>query len=289
MQENIEECQKCSRCSCFYLIEFFDGFKTCRKCRRYKQDYRDFNIFRELVQSAKDRAKLKNLDFNLTKQYIESIVPIGNICPIRNVVMHIGNYKDRNDSFSIDRIDSTKGYVIGNVNIISYLANKIKFNCSLEELELFFNFKHPKIHNTDNETMNVIIKERNEFILNNKQFMNKRSIRAALNLERSLLVKAKKRSKENNLIIDIDENYIKSIFPLDNCCAIFGNKFIFNGNMLSASIDRIDTNLGYIKGNVQILSRRANMVKHNCSMEELYFIIRSFRDYYNGTGTGIIL
>ena len=45
-------------------------------------------------------------------------------------------YNKSDNSYSLDRIDSNKGYIKGNVWIISNRANTIKNNASLEELEL---------------------------------------------------------------------------------------------------------------------------------------------------------
>lgn len=46
----------------------------------------------------------------------------------------------RDNSPSIDRIDSTKGYTRDNIQIISWKANSIKRNASLEELILLVNY-----------------------------------------------------------------------------------------------------------------------------------------------------
>ena len=44
-----------------------------------------------------------------------------------------------------------------------------------------------------------------------------------------------------------------------------------------ASLDRIDPTKGYIEGNVQILSFRANSIKSDASLEELELIVKSWK------------
>lgn len=51
-------------------------------------------------------------------------------CPVLNVPLKRGNT-------SIDRIDPLKGYVRGNIQIISTKANRMKSNATIEELRLF--------------------------------------------------------------------------------------------------------------------------------------------------------
>jgi hypothetical protein len=47
-----------------------------------------------------------------------------------------GNGKSTASSPSLDRIDSSKGYVKGNVRVISHRANLLKNNATVEELKL---------------------------------------------------------------------------------------------------------------------------------------------------------
>jgi hypothetical protein len=76
-------------------------------------------------KSAKFRAKGKGIPFNLTIDYLLSIVT--DSCPVFNTEFKFsGNKVARNESPSLDRIDPSKGYVEGNLVVISNKANNIK-------------------------------------------------------------------------------------------------------------------------------------------------------------------
>lgn len=84
----------------------------------------------ELLKQAKYRAKKNNLDFEIE---LEDIV-IPKICPILNIPLFSSKGHSGPNSPSIDRIDSSKGYIKGNVQVISHKANTIKSNATLQEL-----------------------------------------------------------------------------------------------------------------------------------------------------------
>ena len=86
---------------------------------------------------AKRRAELKGWDFNLTNDYIEDIFPKDWICPVFKTKMKING---GDTSPSIDRVDSTKGYIQGNIQWISYRANVIKNNGTIEEHEAIIKY-----------------------------------------------------------------------------------------------------------------------------------------------------
>lgn len=93
---------------------------------------------KSLLSNAKNRAKSKNLPFNLTLDDI--IIP--NECPLLNIPLQegIGIYTD--NSPTLDRIVPELGYVKGNIQVISMRANRIKDNASFEEFErIYFNWK----------------------------------------------------------------------------------------------------------------------------------------------------
>ncbi len=87
-----------------------------------------------ILYRAKQNALDKKMDFNLT---IEDIF-IPEKCPLLNIPIST-NFDDRyqDNYYSIDRIDSSKGYVKGNIQVISFLANTIKNKATNEQLITF--------------------------------------------------------------------------------------------------------------------------------------------------------
>jgi len=86
----------------------------------------------------KASAKRRGIPFDLT------LVDLNNLsypmtCPILGMRLKFNN-KLMDDSYSIDRIDSNKGYEIDNIIVISWKANRLKNNASNEELEKISNF-----------------------------------------------------------------------------------------------------------------------------------------------------
>ena len=76
--------------------------------------------------TAKKRAELKGLDFNLTTDYLFKIFPKDHRCPVFKTKMEwLG---DKLSSPSIDRIIPDLGYVEGNVAYISGYANTLKLH-----------------------------------------------------------------------------------------------------------------------------------------------------------------
>ena len=88
----------------------------------------------------KSRAKKKNLDFNLTADYLVQLTLSQKfLCHYTKfyLVPHEGKSKKielRLGTLSVDRIDSSKGYIKGNIRLISDLVNTIKQNMTEDEM-----------------------------------------------------------------------------------------------------------------------------------------------------------
>lgn len=87
---------------------------------------------RMLLNKAKQRAKDKGIEFCIGPQDFKET----DTCPLLGIKFNFMNSgKLADDSMSIDRIDPHKGYIPGNVWVISKRANQIKNSSTIEELE----------------------------------------------------------------------------------------------------------------------------------------------------------
>lgn len=87
-----------------------------------------------------------------------------------------------------------------------------------------------------------------------------------------LLYTCKHRAKRRGLSFNLTEADV----TVPEVCPILGVPLV-KGTKYAASIDRIDNSLGYVQGNVQVVSRQANLMKNDASLEEL----RKFGEWIN--------
>lgn len=81
------------------------------------------NRERILWVSARRRAAAKGREFSIKIEDIE----IPEFCPVLGIPL--------DSHASIDRVDNSKGYIPGNIRVISYRANIVKGSGTLHEIE----------------------------------------------------------------------------------------------------------------------------------------------------------
>jgi len=116
-------------------IEGGKRYAYCKNCESARQKQkRDERPAHRLFLLARRRAKKEGLAFNITTEYLESIWPNDNQCPIIRTTFKSG-MKNKHDLPTLDKVIRKKGYVKGNVAIISHKANAIKSD--VDDFEIF--------------------------------------------------------------------------------------------------------------------------------------------------------
>jgi hypothetical protein len=85
------------------------------------------------LSSHKQSALNRGFEFSITK----GDLTLPEYCPILGIKLDYMKSIQGPDSPSLDRIDSTLGYIPGNVWVISHKANAMKNSATIEELRLF--------------------------------------------------------------------------------------------------------------------------------------------------------
>ena len=120
-----------------------DGIQTML----FKKDYDVFHRERikNIFMKRRIFAKKYRLTFNLTYQYLFEIFPKDFCCPVLGMKLEWTRKQNGQNNPSLDRKIPELGYVKGNVIWISYRANQIKSNSSIEEMEKLLNYMKPAI------------------------------------------------------------------------------------------------------------------------------------------------
>lgn len=108
------------------------------KERKYAQHRKWLDANREatMIHNTRATAKEKNLEHDITKEDIY----IPEYCPILGLKLEFSGNGYADNAPSVDRIDNTKGYIKGNVQVISWRANTLKRDATLEELKQLVNY-----------------------------------------------------------------------------------------------------------------------------------------------------
>ena len=111
-------------------------YRSTSEYKKYKKEYdKEYNSsFVGHLSRARARSKIKNIEFNLTIEYLKSIYPKNNMCPLLNIPLDWQSSHNHPSTPSLDRVDSSKGYIKGNVQWVSWRANLLKNDATPEEL-----------------------------------------------------------------------------------------------------------------------------------------------------------
>ena len=140
------ECNQSLNLNKFSLIEKWNinsGTKDfCKKCSKTIQQTEKLNrdwkvdVAKLLYKNIKSRCKRIGREFSIELDDI--IIP--KKCPVFGFDLKREDRETWMCAPSVDRIDSSKGYIKGNVTVVSRRANILKRDATVEELEQLFNY-----------------------------------------------------------------------------------------------------------------------------------------------------
>lgn len=115
----------------------------------------------------------------------------------------------------------------------------------------------------------------NEWGMPSIKYTRSRTPRACLSY---LLSKARQRNKD--VLITLD--FLEALWvDQEGLCALSGKPMSHKiGDSNIMSIDRIDSSMGYVDGNVQLVLKHINIAKHNLSTNDFYDLCKDV--YFNG-------
>lgn len=115
------------------LKPIHDGYKEAEHAKHRKINT---NYFQRKLLQIRARAYRKGVEVSITESDIEQAYHFTNeVCPAIQKPLSMGTGEDTD--FSVDRVDNEKGYVPGNIFVMSSYANQAKDDISLEELMLY--------------------------------------------------------------------------------------------------------------------------------------------------------
>lgn len=104
--------------------------------RIQSKERREQNPIKYLLRQAKYRAKKKGIEFSL--KYEDLIIP--EFCPVFGFRLGFSKGRRQAFSYSIDRLDNSKGYTKENTRVISWKANQYKGNLTIEDVEALLKY-----------------------------------------------------------------------------------------------------------------------------------------------------
>jgi len=168
-------------------------------------------------------------------------------CPILGVKLDYSSKGTPNkNTAEFDRINPVKGYIPGNVVVMSRRANQIKNNATSEEFDTLV--YELMMYTVAGYTVSNLIDHESK--------------------ARDIIYRVRYRAKKRGLPFNLSVDDIR----LPKYCPLLGIKLNYRASTTldsSPSLDKINPSKGYVKGNVWVISHKANRLKSNASTKEL--------------------
>jgi hypothetical protein len=127
LREGEAFCNKCATKHSRWKINHKKFHVLCKNCANKKsRDRRKLDKFKSMIRDSKSRAKIRNIDHSITKEDLVSVFEKQNKqCAVSGLDLTFENV-------SLDRINSSLGYTINNIQLVHYNINCMKLDTNSE-------------------------------------------------------------------------------------------------------------------------------------------------------------
>lgn len=137
---------KCIYCGESDVKKFNTSKSICIDC--YNKHLRDIIPLEErLYKRGKQNAQSQGYEYNLDIKYIRELLDKQDNKCIYSGTEFKNNFRDKLTYPTIDRIDSSKGYIKGNVYICTLIVNMMKNNLSIEQFKMIITQIYNNLNN----------------------------------------------------------------------------------------------------------------------------------------------
>lgn len=108
---------------------------ACKSCCMLSGDIHSFinSKFNNIIRGLETRKKVGQLEFNITSNYLQELYNKNQKCQLSGIDLTFdSDLKIRDNNLSVDRIDSSIGYIEGNVQLVHKDINMMKGTLSQE-------------------------------------------------------------------------------------------------------------------------------------------------------------
>lgn len=131
IKKDVYQCRYCGETD---KSKFGSQHTICKKC--YNSIDRNRKSYAErLFKSSRSNARLHKWEHNLTPEYIQQLLDKQDYKCAYSKTSFYNDKKDKLTYPTIDRIDSSKGYIKGNVCVCTWLVNTMKSNLTTEQFK----------------------------------------------------------------------------------------------------------------------------------------------------------
>ena len=248
-------------------------------------------LISKLKSKDTNKARENNIDF----EYINELIELqGNKCVYSGVEL-VWKNKYGIEQGTIDRIDSVKGHIKDNCQLLTVPINRFKLDLPVAKFEELITLIKNNYHIKDNVNNNIIL-------IKNMTASQRKKITTVFSNIKVRELERRQQTVDNELIDESDEDIAKELVVIrangqkltrddimldfdwdfiddlmnkqNGCCKLSNVPLTWKKKSLNmASIDRIDSSKGYSKDNIQLVLWYVNNLKNTLTNEETKKII----------------